>query len=77
MNRDIPNRYQFSQGKGDNMRKLYWHHKSNENSHGNKNNQQGNYPRKQRKRKHDVMLEGELKKLKPSTFDGEKLGDTA
>ena len=42
MNKDIPDMYQFSQGKCVSRRKLYSHRKSNESSHGNKNNQEDN-----------------------------------
>ena len=77
MNRDTLEMYLLSQEKGDSRRRLYSHLKSNENFHGKKNNQLDNCPRKQWKRKHDVMFEGEIRKLKPTTFDGEKLGDIA
>ena len=36
INRDIPDRYQFSQEKGDSGRRLYSHLKFNEGSHGKK-----------------------------------------
>ena len=75
MNKEIPDRYQFFEGKDENKGNVHSIYHYVESHQGNEEPeiQHDFYHRRHRKRKHDGgTLHGELRKLKPPTFDGEK-----